>query len=851
MKKEKKSKKNKRKQNYKEERVPKAIKEMKKDKELEKNPKYKTKKNKKENNSKVKEKKKSGFKKFIIIVFIILLLSMIMSLVNSAFIWRKLALDMTKNENSVVQDIDGNIIGKIGCERKSIKVENIPKRLKNAYVAIEDERFYTHHGVDIKRTASAIASYLIHFGSSSFGGSSITQQLVKNYTGDSTDSIKRKVTEWWKALIIETSLSKDQILDAYLNVIYVGPNTYGVGAGAKYYFNKSVNDLTLEESAFLAGINHAPNSYNPFKEKDNSDRIKKRTKIVLNKMKELEYITNEECNDACEKVEQGLKFSKGEIQVEEGVYSYHTDALISEVIEDMEKKFNISKNFATNYLNLSGATIYSTQDSKIQNETEKEFNNKRYQLPSQDGKNHSQAAMVIMDHKNGNVVSCVGGLGKKDLARPFNRATQSVRQTGSAMKPLCILAPAIEEKLITASTIIDDTEKDFTTEFENDYHPTDYNKALGKITVRRATESSQNIPFVKIMEKLTPKKSIKYLEKMGITTLTEKDNNLPLSLGGLEKGISPLQMAGAYSMIANDGLYIEPTFYSKVVKNDGKTLIKSKQKKTRVISKETAFIIKEILTQPVLGNDGTATYCRISGMDVSAKTGTTDENYDRWLCGFTPYYSAVTWYGFDQNESIHFNQQNPAGLIWSNVMKNIHKGLSKKTYEKPKKVTSILICPETGKIATENCPNAYIEYFLVSTVPELCNKHKGAQKKNVNDEKNTDHIKTIEIEKNIEPDINTIQENKKDKTENIEKEENSKNTNNNNNSNNETNKETINKENDTNKNNNTNDKVDNNKPDENIKDEDLHNDKINSNDNIAPDNSNKEETSKDKENIEQ
>ena len=833
MKKEKKSKRTRKKQKNKEEQVPKAIKEMKSEKNKEN---FKS----KNLDKKKKETKKAGFKKFIIIILIIIIISMIMALFNSAFKWRKLALDMTRNENSIVQDIDGNTIGKIGCERKNIKTEKIPKRLKDAYVSIEDERFYKHHGVDVKRTASAIASYIIHFGSSSFGGSSITQQLVKNYTGDSTDSIKRKVTEWWKALIIETSLSKDQILDAYLNVIYVGPNTYGVGAGAKYYFNKTVDDLTLEESAFLAGINHSPNSYNPFNGKDNSEKIKKRTKIVLTKMKELEYISKEEYDIATANLEQGLKFSKGEIPVEEGVYSYHTDALISEVTEDISKKFNISKNFATNYLNMAGATICSTQDSKIQQETEKEFNNKRYQLPSQDGKNHSHAAMVIMDYKKGAVVSCVGGLGKKDLARPFNRATQSVRQTGSAMKPLCILAPAIEEKIITASTIIDDTEQDFTTEFQNDYHPTDYNKALGKITVRRATESSQNIPFVKIMEILTPEKSIEYLEEMGITTLTEKDNNLPLSLGGLEKGISPLQMAGAYSMIANDGIYIEPTFYSKVIKSNGKTLVKSKQERKRVISKETAFIIKEMLTEPVLGNNGTATYCKIPGIDVSAKTGTTDENYDRWLCGFTPYYSAVTWYGFDQNESIHFNKQNPAGLIWANVMRNIHRNLPKKTYDKPKKVTSILICPETGEVATEACPNAYTEYFITSTVPNLCTKHKGIQKKNTLPEKSKENIKNIEVNTEIDSRIDYAPDSIDTPKEEIKKEEPIKKPTIDNNSNNGNNKEVVDKGTDKNKENSSN--TDKNT---NINNNTNSNNKNESNNNSNTENKKDEESNKD------
>lgn len=348
---------------------------------------------------------------------------------------------------------------------------------------------------------------------------------------------------------------------------------------------------------------------------------------------------------------------------------------------------------------------------------------------------------------------CTGGLGKKTESRTFNRATQSVRQTGSAIKPIAVLAPAIDKKIITASTIFDDTEQDF----ENGYHPEDYSKPLGKVTVRRAVESSQNIPFVEIMEQLKPKTSIKYLEKMGVTTLTEKDNGLPLSLGGLEKGISPLQMAGAYSTIANDGIYIEPTFYTKVEKHNGKTLIKANQKKKRVFSKEVAYILKNLLTQPVLGQNGTATYCKISGVDVAAKTGTTDENYDRWLCGFTPYYTAVTWFGYDQNESVEFNQRNPAGLIWANVMSRIHTGLNSAKFEKPNTVFSSTICAETGKKARSGCQNTYTEYYLWLTTPDLCDKHTGSEYKDNSDSSTDIKDNVTEIVKGITNEIDATE----------------------------------------------------------------------------------------------
>lgn len=744
--------------------LPKAVRKMKKQKEQEEisrgrsrhgkhNQKNGKKNGKKRTNSSNRKKK---IKKLIITIIIVIILIIGIMLGVSAHTWKTLAQDMMNNQNSIVIDTDGNTIAKLGSEKKQIVIsfEEMPENLKNAYVAIEDERFYSHHGVDIRRTASAIASYVIHFGSSSFGGSTITQQLVKNLTGDSSDSIMRKVKEWWKAWQLETCLSKEEILESYLNIIYVGPSIYGVEAGSRYYFNKSASDLSLAECAFLAGINHSPNSYNPFTDEDNSQVIQDRTNTVLSKMLELGYISESEEQEASIEVQNGLNFNRGDIESGDGVYSYHTDALINEITTDIADKYNISEEFATNYINMAGLTIHSTQDSSIQEQTETEFEKSKYSRESKIGGNSSQAAMVITDHTNGYVLGCVGGLGEKTESRPLNRATQSVRQTGSAIKPLAVLAPAIDKKIITAASIYDDTERDFA----DGYHPVDYGKQLGKITVRRAVESSQNIPFVEIMDELKPKNAIKYMEKMGVSTLTEEDNSLALALGGLQLGISPLEMAAAYATIANDGEYIEPVFYNRIDNKSGEIILEPKQDTRRVFSDEVAYILKSILTQPVEGTYGTATYCKISGVDVAAKTGTTDENYDRWLCGFTPYYTAVAWYGYDQNETVEFNNRNPAGLLWANVMSRIHAGLQTAKFEKPNTVSSATICAETGKRARTGCTNTYTEYFLWLTVPGLCDEHSGSEinsnNSNTTSNNTTNNVK--EIIQGITNDIDAI-----------------------------------------------------------------------------------------------
>lgn len=661
-----------------------------------------------------KIEKRKARKRIFVLILIILVVLLIMFLV-SLYKWNKILKDIIKCENSVVVDSTGNVIAVLGESRiqEYVKLEDIPKNLVNAYVSIEDKNFYKHNGINVKRTAGAVASYVFNGGSSSFGGSTITQQLVKNITGDNETKISRKVQEWDRAIKTELVLSKDEILETYLNIIYVGPNIYGVEKGAEYYFNKKVAELDLAECAFLAGINNSPNSYNPFGKNDNSEKIKSRTTTVLNVMLEQGYISNESYDLAVSELQSGLKFNKGKLEPKgDAIYSYMVDATISEVINDLENKKGMSTNFATNYLYFSGLKIYSTQNSDIQREIEKECEKNKYMIKSAQYENTTaQAAMVVMNHNNGQVMGCVGGLGKKTVSRGFNRATQALRQTGSAIKPIAVLGPALEEKIITPVTIYDDTK----TVFAEGYSPDDCEKELGEITVRRAVESSQNIPFVKIMEQLTPEKSMKYMEKEGIANLTDGDKNLGLALGGLEKGSSPLEMASAYACIANGGNYIEPTFYTKVENSKGKIILKSKQKSRKVYSEDTAYVLKELLTEPVNGENGTARTCKIDGMEVAAKTGTTNDNYDKWLCGFTKYYTAVTWFGYDVNEPINEGANSMANQIWGNVMREIHRYLIKADFDKPKDVEEVVVCRKSGKVAESGCGEAYVEYFRKGT----------------------------------------------------------------------------------------------------------------------------------------
>ena len=372
-----------------------------------------------ENSSKIKgtkkqlESRKKLFIKLAIIILIIALIVGIIFLCFKAYTFNTLVREMFNNTPSTVFDSNKNEIAQIGTERnrENVNFSDIPDQLVNAYVSIEDQRFYKHNGIDIKRTGAAILSYIVKFGSTSFGGSTITQQLVKNLTGDDSNSIFRKVKEWFYAWVLDSTFSKDEILEAYLNIIYTGPNIYGVQEAAHYYFNKNISDLSLAECAYLAGINNAPNSYNPFSDTDKTEKINNRTKTVLDKMLELEYISQDEYNSAISEVDNGLNFKKGEITTDSSVYSYHTDALINEVISDLSDKKHISQDFATNFFYMSGVNIYSTENTEIQAILENEAENKKYVLKSSNGEDTSQSAMVVIDRTTGYVVACTRRFG--------------------------------------------------------------------------------------------------------------------------------------------------------------------------------------------------------------------------------------------------------------------------------------------------------------------------------------------------------------------------------------------------------------------------------------------------------
>ena len=703
------------------------------------------------------KKKHSKLKKAILICFILMVLAGLtgVGIVAGIFLsdkWTLTREELIANENTVVLDSKGKQIAVLSASegsvnRKLVTLDKMGKYTADAYVVIEDKRFYEHDGVDILRTGKATISYLLHKadGSSVGGGSTITQQLVKNLMSDDAGSgregIERKIREMSRAYQLEKILNKQEILEKYLNVIFVGGNElHGVEYGAQYYFAKSAKDLDLAESCFLAGINHSPNAYNPYnKELDNSEKIKTRTKFVLDLMKEQNKISDnpeeaeEIYNEASEKIEKGFKFKKGKFEFGNN-NSYFVEEAVREVTRDLAKQKKISYDEADSIIRGGGYKLYTTQDTAIQKTVVSEMAKKSYvesrtaTWKGANGKNitkkvQTQAGMTIIDFKTGKVVAMGGAFGS-DVGTNNNYA-MTERQTGSSIKPLANVSTGLEEKVIQASTVYEDT----TTEFAGvnggrSYRPKNAGGYQGLCTVRKSREVSSNIVNIKILSNIGAKTVVDYLHSFGLDTYTmEDDGFLSLAIGGVTHGSSTLQMAAAYATLANDGVYIEPTFYNKLVNSDGETILEPEQEKHRVISAANAYIVKQIMMDVVTGAQGTANECYMANFDVAAKTGTTDDDGDTWLCGITPYYAAATWNGFPESNSIPLYNVGNARKLWANVMKSVHKNKKAARFKKPDNVVTRTVCRTSGNLATKSCASTYTEYFTEDNLPKNCAGH--------------------------------------------------------------------------------------------------------------------------------
>ena len=590
-----------------------------------------------------------------------------------------------------------------------VDIEDMTENLPNAFIAIEDERFREHSGVDVKRTFGAFLQWMM--GKDSYGGSTITQQLVKNITGDKDRSPTRKIQEIIRAMNLEKKMSKDQIIEMYMNTIYFGEGCHGVQVAANHYFSKKTADLTLEECASLAAIVKAPTTYNPVTNYENN---KERRNVILNKMAELGMISEDE-RDAAKAKETALKVGgTNDEEVNIDVKSYFVDAVVDDVIHDLMEKENLTESEATNKLYTSGFKIYSTYDPNVQNAIDKVY------LNTSNFPNSSvQSAMVVMDPYTGHIKGMAGGVGKKTVARGLNRATQSKRQPGSAFKPVAVYAPAIEYNVVTPATLVNDVALTI-----GDWSPKNSGGGyMGMITVRTAVEKSRNIPAVKVLRELTPEKSFAFLtQKLGFTTLVENetrngkqvsDKNLSTALGGITDGVTVEEMTAAYSAFINSGMYNKPVTYTKVIDSNGRVVLENKVQNKRAMSKQTAYLMTNVLSG--VTTRGTGTGAKVANVFTAGKTGTTNSNKDRWFMGMTPNYVAGVWMGYDQPKSM--SGSNFCTSVFKKVMTEIHKNVEEKTIQMPDGVIKRTICQDTGKIASDDCVSTVTDYFKEGTQP--------------------------------------------------------------------------------------------------------------------------------------
>ncbi len=564
-----------------------------------------------------------------------------------------------------------------------VGIDKMPEQLGNAFIAIEDETFYENKGVNWKRTLGAVANKLLKFDSTEFGGSTITQQLIKNVTNDKDRDVMRKLREIVRALLISRKLSKTEILEAYLNTISLGNGICGVQVAANYYFNKDASELTLTECAALAAITKNPSRYNPVTEKGAvENRARRRT--VLDKMLELEMISYEEY-DAAYNTELKLDDSQKD-EYEADINNYFVDALIDQVIDDLAEKYSLSTDMASTLFYNGGFKIYSTLDTDIQAQMEKVYTNVKTYFPQtvtiEGETSHVQSAMTIMDY-SGHIVGTVGGAGEKTTNRGLNRAFDSPRQPGSTMKPIGVYALAIEKDLVHyTSQVLDKPIENYTPDGKSGPREW-YGYYKGTVSLNYAIRKSMNTVPVRLLQEVGITDSYDFLvNKLHCKHITETDKNLSaLALGGTSYGITATESAAAYAIFGNGGVYHKPTTYYEIKQANGETVIKYDDTGEQVISADTATIMNHLLQEVVYGSEGTGG--GIAGFNYKlkayAKTGTSNDSNDLWMVAGSPYYVGSVWYGFDLSHNI--NNGSAAAKIWRDVMKEVHKGLDKKEFE--------------------------------------------------------------------------------------------------------------------------------------------------------------------------
>lgn len=592
--------------------------------------------------------------------------------------------------------------------REWVDSDKIPDTLKNAVVAIEDERFYKHHGVDWVRTIGAVKGWLL--GGTQYGGSTITQQLIKNITADNDYSVKRKVNEIFRAFALEKEIDdKDRILVMYLNTIFLGYNSYGVQTAAMQYFDKDVSQLDLAESAVLAGLTNNPSIYDVY---NHPEKVKERQETILAQMLDQKMISQEEYDAA---VAEELHYRPYEEYQQEikSTYSYFTDEVIKDVINDLMTEKGYSRLVAENMVYSGGLNIYATIDTKVQNALDEVWANADNFPNTEKYGEIPQSAMVITD-KQGNIVGIAGGRGEKTSSRGFSYASDARRQPGSSIKPLATYGPAMDAGIATPDTTVYDRAL-IQDEEGNPWPMNDGKYPTGRaMTVKEGMTRSLNTISAQLLKQLTPQKSYEFMtQQLGFKLVDSRTNEdgtvqsdidlAPLALGALTDGVTVREMAGGFSTFINDGVYGGTRTYTKVTDSEGNTIMENTPNTDKGFTNvRTAYYMLDCL-QNVTAH-GTAYGIQLDGVETGGKTGTTTSNTDIWFCGITPKYSGAVWVGYEHNYRLDGLYGRNAANIWLAVMQKVHAGDSGLVFDShPQDFEEVTYCMDTGLLASGAC----------------------------------------------------------------------------------------------------------------------------------------------------
>ncbi len=714
-----------------------------------------------------------------------------------------------KGYATIVYDAKGNELTKLvsaNSNRSWEDMDKIPQYLSDAFVAIEDQRFYSHNGIDLRGMLRSGREFIASKGSVTQGASTITQQLVKNSAFDnwtnenSYQKVRRKIQEQYLAMELEKKMSKEDILECYMNTINLGQNTLGVKAAAARYFNKQTYQLTLSECAVIAAITQNPSKYNPI---SHPEENVKRRKSTLDKMLELEFISQEEYDEAMADDVYSRITAINEVTETNSVYTYFVDELTEQVLADLMELKGFNETQATQLLFSGGLSIYSTQDPDIQaicdevyeNEENYPENTKWYlnyvltiKKANGEKENHStemfrtyyrqqnpsfnllyaskedaytaieeykaavmsngdevegeritltpqpQVSLTVAEQSTGYVVAMVGGRGTKEASRTLNRASNTTRQPGSTFKVVSTYAPALDSAGLTLADVQNDAPYNYTNGRPvSNWWSSGYR---GLLSLRYGIVQSANIVAVKTLTQISPQLGFDYLQNFGFTTLVERrvekdgtivsDIGQPLALGGITDGVTNLELNAAYAAIANNGLYIKPKLYTKIVDHDGNVLIdNTAPESTQVIKESTAWLLTSAMVDVV--TSGTGGSVNFGKMAIAGKTGTTSDYKDVWFSGYTPYYTATTWTGYDNNAKMTTSaEKNLSKTMWKAVMSRIHENLEYQSFPRANGIVTASICSKSGRLPIEGVCDGFVktEYFAEGTVPtEFCDVH--------------------------------------------------------------------------------------------------------------------------------